>query len=188
MVNLNKFSENITTECSLIGNPTISISAIKIDGEGKDSLKYQLCQNFLKSCDYIKFTNNEICFIELSDFYEQLDLLNVRYTTISGSISEIEQEVLLKSKIIMKPQDVIKSEIISKISETMFLFDLIVDNYSVEEHVEKNKEFLICFCKIISHHSILFDRILRTLQDKFKNLEIDMFEYTRLEMYLRERL
>ncbi len=57
-MDLNSFIENINTECGMIGNPILPIQAIKIDAEGKESLKYKLCKNELKSCDYIKFTGN----------------------------------------------------------------------------------------------------------------------------------
>jgi hypothetical protein len=153
---LSQFTENMETECNMIGSPIIPINAIKVDGSGNTSLKYILCCNSLKSCDYIKFTQNEICFIEFSDFYEQLtNLIDENQDLTNSNISSENIENLIRKKIVIKPKNVIKNELQNKISETILLFDLICNKYSISAHKNKNKEFIICICKIIASHSIL---------------------------------
>jgi hypothetical protein len=185
-MSLEQFNEEIDTECSLIGSPTIPIDAIRIDGAGGASLKFLLCKNSLKSCDYLKFTENKIIFIEFSDFYEQINNLTETNSIITNlEISEDNMQALLKRKLIIQPKDVIKEEIQSKISETLLLFELIKNNYDIKEHLNKKLIFLVCLCKVIDSHSVLFDNILRSLQKKFKhNIEIDMFIFTELETYI----
>ena len=189
-MSLEQFTENIKTECSMINHPILSIQAIKVDGVEENSLKNTLCNNSLKSCDYIKFTDNEICFIEFSDFYEQLNNLITENNHIKNSnISAENKRSLVRKKIIIKPQNVIKNEIQNKISETILLFDLICKNYPISKHQNKDKEFIICLCKIIPQHSILFDNILREIRKKFKyTICIDMFIYSELKAYLGDKI
>jgi hypothetical protein len=185
-LNLDLFIEDINTECSMLGNPSLSIQAIKVDAEGENSLKYRLCQNELKSCDYIKFTENKTYFIEFSDLYEQLKNLRVLSNAISNSnISDSEKRALNEKKVIIKEPTVIKNELQSKISESLLLFQLIADNYDITAHMGKNKIFFIALCKILISDIIMFDRILREIQNKFRTvINIEMMEYIKLEDYL----
>ena len=189
-MNLTQYTEYMQTECSLQGNPILTIEAIKVDGSDDNSLKKLLCDNSLKSCDYIKFTNNEICFIEFSDFYEQLSNLEKKYEEIETSNITFEDiKYLQKRKLIISPNNTVKIEIQNKIAETILLYDLICTNCSVSEHEDKNKEFLICLCSITGQYSILFDNILRELQKKFNlNISIKMLIYSRLEHYINDRI
>jgi hypothetical protein len=110
---------------------------------------------------------------------------------VDTSILDITPKVLKNDYevLIIQPKDVIKEEIQSKISETLLLFELIKNNYDIKEHLNKNLIFLVCLCKVINSHSVLFDKILRSLQNKFKhNIEIDMFIYTELETYIIDRV
>jgi len=185
-MSLSLFIENMNTECSLLGNPVIPIAAIKVDGEGDGSLKYLLCENRLKSCDYVKFTNNNICFIEFSDFYEQLSALKVMTAPLlSSSITPDELQALRKNKLVIKPENVIKNEVQTKISETLHLFQLMCAKYPIAEHIAKNKIFIIALCKIVISDIILFDTLLREIKRKFNSIiDIEMFLYTDLENYL----
>ena len=185
-MSLDLFIENINTECSLLGNPTLNIKAIKVDAEGTESLKYELCKNELKSCDYIKFTDNKTYFIEFSDLYEQLNSLKSLSSSISNSnINENEKKALQRNKVIIKEPAVIKNELQSKISESLLLFNLISKTYNIAEHLEKDKLFFIGLCKIIIADTIIFDRILREIQKKFRTvIDIEMMIYLDLENYI----
>ena len=185
-MNLDLFIEEVDTECNMLGNPSIPIQAIKVDSEGTNSLKYKLCKNELKSCDYIKFTDNKIYFIEFSDLYEQLNNLRTLSNAIDNSnISDDEKTALNRYKVILKEPAVIKNELQSKISESLLLFQLISDNYNITEHIEKNKIFFIALCKIVIADSIIFDRILREIQKKFRTvISVEMMEYIKLENYI----
>jgi hypothetical protein len=185
-MNLDLFVEEINTECSMLGNPSLSIQAIKVDAEGVNSLKYKLCQNELKSCDYIKFTESKIYFIEFSDLYEQLNNLRTLSTAIRNSnISDNEKIALNRNKVIIKEPTVIKNELQSKISESLLLFQLIADNCDITEHIEKNKIFFIALCKTVIADIIMFDRILREIQKKFRTvINVEMMEYLKLEDYI----
>ena len=185
-MNLDSFIEEINTECSMIGNPSLSIQAIKIDAEGTNSLKYELCQNELKSCDYIKFTENKTYFIEFSDLYEQLSNLRILSNAIDNSnISNDEKIALKRNKVINKEPTVIKNELQSKISESLLLFQLISEKYDINEHIEKNKIFLIALCKTVRSDIIMFDCILREIQIKFRTvINIEMMIYLEIEDYI----
>ncbi len=188
MIDLDLFIEEINTECSMIGSPSLSMRAIKVDAEGTESLKYKLCQNSLKSCDYIKFTENKIYFIEFSDLYEQLSsLLGLSSAINNSDLSATEKRNLQKNKIIIKAPTVIKNELQSKISETLNLFTLISDECDIDEHTVKNKIFFIALCKIVIADIIMFDTILREIQKKFKTIiHVEMKEYLKLENYITE--
>jgi len=188
-LNLEPFIENMNTECGMIGNPIIPIKAIKIDGNGSDSLKYKLCENSLKSCDYIKFTDNDICFIEFSDYYEQLKYLKNISTSVSNSnIAEDDLKTLMKNKVLIKEPNVIKNELQSKISETLLLFQVMVEECAISEHLNKNKIFIISLCKIIVSDIIVFDRLLRELQKKFKLIiDIELFIYLDVESFITKK-
>ena len=67
----------------------------------------------------------------------------------------------------------------------MLLFDLISDNYDVIEHMEKNKIFFIALCKTVIADIIMFDRILREIQKKFRTvIQVEMKTYLQLEDYI----
>lgn len=185
-MNLDLFTEVINTECSILGNPSLTIEAIKLDAEGVESLKYKLCQNGLKSCDYIKFTHNKTYFIEFSDLYEQLNNLRTLSSAITNSnMSDDEKAALKRNKVIIKEPTVIKNELQSKISESLLLFQLISDNYDITEHIEKNKIFFIALCKTMIADIIMFDNILREIQKKFRTvIHIEMMIYLELENYI----
>ncbi len=186
-MNLDLFIEEINTECSMFGNPSLSIQAIKVDAEGTNSLKYKLCQNALKSCDYIKFTENKTYFIEFSDLYEQLNNLRTLSNAINNSnISDDEKIALNRNKVINKEPTVIKNELQSKISESLLLLQLISEHYDITEHMEKNKIFFIALCKTVISDIIMFDRILREIQKKFQTvISVEMMEYIKLEDYIK---
>ncbi len=187
-MNLDLFTEVINTECSLLGNPSLTIEAIKIDAEGTESLKYKLCKNELKSCDYIKFTENKIYFIEFSDLYEQLSNLKILTNAINNSnISATEKEALKRNKVIIKEPTVIKNELQSKISESLLLFQLISNECNITAHTEKNKVFFIALCKTMIADIIMFDRILREIQKKFQTIiHVEMMIYLKLENYITQ--
>jgi hypothetical protein len=189
-MSLTLYIEDMQTECFLQSKPIIPIKAIKVDGEGVTSLKFVLCENALKSCDYIKFTDHEICFIEFSDFYEQLSYLNnINTPLLSSSMTPNELKALQKNKIVIKPGAAIKAEIQTKIAETLLVFDLVCKQYPIPEHLSKSKIFIISLCNIIISDSIIFDTILREIQKKFKAiLLVEMFLYSELEKYITDRI
>lgn len=185
-MNLDSFKEYINTECSMLGNPSLPIEAIKVDAEGTESLKYKLCKNGLKSCDYIKFTENKIYFIEFSDLYEQLSNLRALSEAIKNlNMSDEEKTALKHNKLIIKEPKAIKNELQSKISESLHLFQLISDNYDISRHLAKNKIFFIALCKIVIADIIIFDKILREIQKKFRTvINVEMMIYFELEKYI----
>lgn len=188
-MDLNSFSENMETECR--NEPfTISISAIKVDGSGNNSLKFRLCKNSLKSCDYIKLMENNILFIEFSDYYAQLENVRRARTYISErNISEPNLKTLKKRKILVDNGDVINNEIQNKISETLLLFQLIIKECNIAEHIDKNKIFIIALCEIIRSDSRVFDFIGRKLEEKFESIiDIKFLESEELEQFIRTKM
>lgn len=183
-IQLENYYEKINTECDLQGNPILDLCAYKIDEVGKNSLKYKLCKNDLKSCDYMLVNSSSLFFIEFSDLYEQLSGLKDKENIIlSSDIQESNIDILKNSKMILKPKQIIKDELMSKIADTLNLFTLIIKKTNIsEDNKEKEQKFYICLCKIVSSDIILFDNILRDIKRKYRTLiDVDMFEYIYLE-------
>ena len=109
--------EFIHTECSLYGSPILNVKALKIDANQKSLKRRMGCGN-LKSCDYFRRKKDNLYFIELSDFHQQLiDLAKVNSDNEASKI--------------------IKNEVRLKLSDTLLLYHKILKQGSFGRMSEK---------------------------------------------------
>ena len=164
-MSLLKYRERIHTECSLIGKPVLNVKAIKVDANGK-SLKQQLGCKSLKSCDYFKFKKNNIYFIEISDFDEQL--------------INLSKKDLLKDE-----KTYIKMEIKLKISDSLLIYEQLITKYYINsKNKSLKKKVWLTTCKEREKDMVTFAFLERELSRSYTPLhfaQVKVVPYTWLE-------
>jgi len=157
--------EFINTECSLVGNPTLRVKAIRVDAN-KQSLKQQMGCHRLKSCDYFRRKRDSFYFIEISDFHQQLiDLTKKNNSQIASQ--KIKEEVRLK------------------LSETLLLYYQLLQQCTFKSYNQslKNKA-LLTVCKKNRSDVIIFAKLERELSRYYCPTHISSIKvipYTQLE-------
>jgi len=167
-MSLLQFREKIHTECDAVDNPVLNIQAIKIDGSVK-SLKKSLGCARLKSCDYFK-RKKAICYmIEVSDFNREIK----RYISESYPLAEAKKYV--------------KEGIRLKISETLLIYQKMVQQYNISSTKVTTTKVLLTSCEKSPSSSIALDFLSRDLERHYKPAfchSIKVLPYTKLETYL----
>lgn len=159
------YREKINTECDVLDNPELDVKAIDLD-----KLKSRVNCAQMKSCDYLRKKKRELLFIEISD---------IKYE-ISDSIENglIEKEARKKCK----------EGIRLKLSETIHIFDKIVQKYNIDITTISDKKAYIATCRSEQADVIAWSRMEQGLTGNYVPQlysSIKIIPYTTIDNLLR---
>ena len=147
-----QYRQYIDTECTTLPDPVLPVKAIKLDGEGKDSLKNALELADIKTCDYLRNRKGEALLIECSDLVRQRNNelpIYQQLTELAEDVADREQKRSVLNKIKrMKPDACIRQEMKYKCIHSLLLLYRLGERsgFRVEEKFNRGIKFVVAIC------------------------------------------
>lgn len=171
-----QYRQRIDTECTNLTQPVLSIKAIKLDGEGKGSLKNTLGLASIKTCDYLRSRKGEALLIECSDLVRQHNNefpVFQQLESLAESVADPEQKKRLCRKIErMKPDACIRQEMRYKCIHSLLLLYRLGERsgFRVEEKFNRGIKFVVAICTHSTSDVMAFQHLRQNLQATLKGV------------------